>query len=148
MIREQDWLSQRQAVSMLELLIAVFVLAVALVPLFDLFRHGSQTMKMEREHVLATSLASELVDQIVCIPFRNIPIVGGTPISTTPGEELYLVQNLPTSRIILTDLPDGFERTLTIENISEKLKKIQAVVSWGPQLSRNVSCQVLLEWSP
>jgi hypothetical protein len=144
----RESLPPRLGLTMVEIVVSVFVFAVALVPLFDLFRRGASTIRMEREHILAVGLASELVDQITCFPFRDVPDVGGVPIDQSTVEEMYLVQNVPSTRLILSHLPNGFSRTLTIESVSKKLKKIKAEVSWGPDLNRRVSCQALMEWSP
>jgi len=138
----------RHGLTVVELMVAVLVFGVALIPLFDIFRMSSATIRMEREHLIATYLATELVDQIACFPYRTIPEVNGIPIQETEGAELYLVQDQPATRLVLTALPEGFERTLTIHTLSGNLKKIKAIVAWGRGAGRNVSSQTLLEWTP
>lgn len=138
----------KNAFSLVELVVAMFIFSLALIPLIDLFSKNTESIEMAREYVMATGFASELVDQVSCMPYSKIPVVNQTPIETNSEQELYLVENEPSTRLILGEIPEEFSVTLTILEVTENLKKICSEVTWHEDGVRSTSCQVLIDWKP
>ena len=131
----------------IELLIAILVFGLALVPLFDVFSKGSGLIKATRESVVAVNLASEVVDQISGMHYQDIPVLNGYPLDSSADQAL-LWQGRPGSRLFLTPLPEGFSRILSIVPINSKAKKITAQIVWGGSPEHQVTISGVREWSP
>jgi hypothetical protein len=137
----------RRAITMIELLISLFIFAACLVPVFDLFRRVSETSRVTQEEVTAFHAAAELVEQVSLVPFAALPLTSGLPLPKG-SQELQLVADTPAAVLVLSPLPATFDRELTIEQVSARLKLIKAVVAWGTAPRHTSTCQVLVEWRP
>lgn len=132
---------------MIEVLIAVFLFALCLLPIFQLLERSSTTTRTTREEIQASNLASELLDQISTIPFDSLAIVADLPVKNLDNG-LQLVEGRPETRLVLSALPDGFDRTLTIESLSPTLKLVKTRIEWNKSPRHSVVFQTLLEWVP
>ena len=147
----------RCGMTMLELLVAVFILGIAVVPIFDLLTRGAVQARVSREETLAVVANAELVDQIQCMPFADLRV--------KPGEETRQLGNSdngkclvgngetpetgnPSTVLFLSPVPDDFTRTVTIMPISDYLKKITVSVKWGGDTAHEVTYSVFMEYSP
>ena len=137
----------RQAVTFIEILISIVLFAVALIPVFDLMGKGAGLTRETQESLSASHLAAEVVDQISCMPFRDIPVLSGFPLTDKENGAL-LVEGRWSSMLILGRLPDGFHRELTIESLSAYMKKITAKISWGTTPRHSLSYCGIREWTP
>lgn len=136
-----------RGVTLIEIMISLLIFAACLVPVFDLFRRVSETSRVTQEEVVAFQAAAELVEQLTVVPFDALPVTNELPLKGS-GEGLQLRQGIPGSILVLGDLPAGFERVLTIEEVSPRLKLIKAAVAWGTAPRRTSICQALVEWTP
>lgn len=146
----------RAGMSLVEILISLFLMSLALLPIFDLISKGSQLARTNEDEVVAFNLAAELIDQIACIPFHCLPPIGER-ILTNEDNGVYLIDLGPEvpynpTLLVLSTLPRGFERTLTIENFNPRpnccLKKVTARVAWGTDPPRQFTLCSLVEWRP
>ncbi|MBF0499230.1 MAG: hypothetical protein HQM09_03815 [Candidatus Riflebacteria bacterium] len=143
----------RFGVTMIELILSVFILAVALLPTFDLLTKGTRQVRISREETLAVAYNAELIDQIMCMPFNDIATMTSKSIlSTDNGKCLtgdLLTGGHVTTLLYLSPLPDEFQRTISIEEvIPDYLKKITVSVKWGNDIKHEVKYSVFMEYSP
>ena len=136
-----------RGLSLIEILVAVLVFALGLLPVFDLFRRSIQTYQFGRDEVVAGALAHELIDQIRGMPFGDVPILSERPL-TNADDGAELLGGRPATRLDLTHLERGFERYLTVEEVHDRLKKIRCRVTWGTSPRRTLEAEVLREWAP
>ncbi|MGM0600146.1 MAG: hypothetical protein ACQETH_10065 [Candidatus Rifleibacteriota bacterium] len=137
----------KKAYSFVEILVASFIFAIALLPLFSLLSSSSTTAKITKERVLANNFAIELVNQICTMRFADIPVVGGFPLGNDADNAL-LQQGKPCTKLSLTEIPDNFTRELTIENLGDKAKMVKAVIRWGKKPAHQFVISRVLEWAP
>lgn len=64
--------SRRRGLSYIEVIIAVFVLAVGLLPAFSVFSRGNQGTMMTRDEILAQTYCSELIDYAQALGFDDL----------------------------------------------------------------------------
>ncbi|MBF0547981.1 MAG: hypothetical protein HQM08_26325 [Candidatus Riflebacteria bacterium] len=137
----------KAAMSLLEIVVSVFIFGLCLLPIFELLGKSRQIARVTQEEITASNLAVELVDQICCMPFDQIPIMNEIPLKND-GNGYRLLQGKVATELILSPLPEGYDRTLTIESISQCIKLVKAEVGWGNNPHRNSSIECLLEWTP
>lgn len=133
--------------TLIELVVAIFLFALCLLPIFQLLERSSQTTRTTREEIQASNLASELLDQISTIPFDSLVIVADLPVKNLDNG-LQLVEGKPETRLVLSPLPEGFDRTLTIESLSSTMKLVKTRIEWNKSPRHSVVFQTLLEWVP
>jgi hypothetical protein len=123
--------------SFVEVLIAVLVLGVILIPLFRMFSQGASGTVQNREEVLARSMAESIVNKLKSLDFKDSLIQTG-PItdpswivgSEVQGAELmkrFIFRMEVSDPIKIPDLPFGFKTvilqvTWTSEGIPNTLK--------------------------
>ena len=82
--------SQR-AFSFVEIMVAVVLIAIGLLPLFSLFVSTSSDVSNTIDEVLATTYANELIDSIIAhkfseipssVPYAEVPTLAGNPFFT------------------------------------------------------------------
>lgn len=137
---------KRKGVTLIEIMISVLILGLTLLPVFDLIKMGARRVRNTQEEVTASNLATELVEQIMCMPYSLVPVVSERPLpNSDSGDKL---SNDLSTIIVLSNIPDGFQRFLSIESVSTRLKKITAKVEWGNSPTRKIIHTSLMEWRP
>lgn len=134
-------------ISLLELLLALVVLSVGLLPVFDLLRRSGEAYRFSRDEVVAIHLAGEVVDQLAGMPFSQLPTLADRPLGEAE-QGMLLVPGRIETRLELSALPPGYERVLTIAEVHPRLKRISCLIRWGSKPSRKHLAEVLVEWQP
>jgi type II secretory pathway pseudopilin PulG len=134
-------------VTLLEILVSLLVFAIGLLPVFDLIRRSTEVARFSREEVIARYLALELADQVAAMPFSLIPDLGDRPLRNE-DDGAVLLQGRAETLLVMTPMPPGFSRFLTIETINPRLKRIRARLAWGTFPAREVVITSLTEWRP
>jgi type II secretory pathway pseudopilin PulG len=104
-------LSLHAAFSLLEILIAVIVIALALVPIFSVMTTSHKDVRAAMEEVIASNLASELLETLQALPAALIPLGHAGELQAgafAPAEAAGY-------RTILADCPPGFTRHLFVD---------------------------------
>jgi len=150
-------ISLRTGLTLVEVLISMFLLGAALIPIFDLISKGAQTSQTNEEEIIAASLAMELVDQIATIPYKYLPLISERML-TNEDNGAYLLdlrgprREFNPTLLLLSHLPKGYERVLTIDNFTNRpnglLKKVTVTISWGSFPHRIFTISSLVEWRP
>ncbi len=138
---------RRQAYSFIEVVIAVVIFGLALIPVFHLISRGTAMTKFSKETVIASNLANELASQICSMRFADVPIVGGVPLGNEADNALLQEGKLFT-RLKLTQMPEGFIRELTIEKFSPKSKVIKVMIAWDKSPEHRLTIDRIFEWAP
>ncbi|MBF0499440.1 MAG: hypothetical protein HQM09_04875 [Candidatus Riflebacteria bacterium] len=134
-------------VSMVEIMVSILIFGFCLLPVFELISRSNQTVHVTQDEIKAFSLSAELIDQISCMPFDAIPVMNEYPLKNSDnGSQLY--ENKIATKLILSELPDGYVRFLTIETVSPRMKLIKAKIEWGTNPRHQQSFQSILEWTP
>lgn len=135
-----------RGITLVELLVSVFILALALLPTFDLLTRGVSQVRVSREEIIATLAGSELLDQILCMPF---PDLADTPkLEIPPSFSGNLVASQSSTALFLSPLPEAFRLTLAIKSCSDYLKKVSVTVAWKTEASHEVRFSSFMEYSP
>ena len=120
----------RNGLSMVEILVAVGILAVVMLPVGLSFSAGSRGLQMTAEEFTAHAAGLELMEQLMAAPFSLL-----TP-GTYADNTLWDGQPLaPGSPLILHLSPSlGFERRLVISEIRKgpvvRFKKLEVTITW------------------
>ncbi|MBI4871379.1 MAG: prepilin-type N-terminal cleavage/methylation domain-containing protein [Candidatus Riflebacteria bacterium] len=125
----------RDGFSLVEILLAVLVLALACVPVLMLFPSGARRTAFGdaqlRAHLRAEALLSQSVDMAIRTGFRNLPIGQGVPVTGgAAGSEAVRFEGVPgypglwkvTSQVewrLPTDPPD-LSHTCTVRSLVHK----------------------------
>ena len=110
---------QRKAFSMLEILISLIVVAVAFLPIYNLFRFGSQGAVNNIYEVTASNYAADLINFVRDIRSHQIKTVAGNSNKITLSSDEQIATFF--SRIGLTAPPPvktPFSRRLELEKFS------------------------------
>lgn len=137
----------RKGVSFVEIVVSLFLFALAVLPVFDLMRRSGELARVSREQVVANLLAAETLNQICCMSYSDIPVINGFPLDDAWNGAM-LLQGQPDTTLYLSSLPPGFSRELTIEEFSARSRKIRVRVAWGKAPEHQVTLAAIREWSP
>ncbi|NLI75558.1 MAG: prepilin-type N-terminal cleavage/methylation domain-containing protein [Candidatus Riflebacteria bacterium] len=107
----RGWNAPRGAFSLLEVLIAVVVIALALVPIFSVMTTSHKDVRSAMEEVIASNLASELLETLQALPAPLIPL--GHAGELQAGA--FAAAEAAGYRTTLADCPPGFTRHLFVE---------------------------------
>ncbi|MBF0409816.1 MAG: prepilin-type N-terminal cleavage/methylation domain-containing protein [Candidatus Riflebacteria bacterium] len=138
-------MNKKRGMTLIEIVVSVLVLGLCLVPVFDLLRKSGTVTKAGQDEVIASNLAAEIVDQISCMPFKDIPDLAEREFGNADNEALLMGGKISTI-LILSDLPAGYKRFLKIETISSRLKKVSTKVKWGTNPVHEIKMPILIEW--
>ncbi len=138
---------RRQGITMLELVISVFILGLALLPVFELLTRGAHHERVSRDETLAVAMGSELLDQIQCMPYADLQVTSDLPIGNADHGS-NLVQNRDSTVLMITPVHEQFTRTLTIEDLSDYLRKITVKVTWRSEAEHTVHLTTFMEYAP
>jgi len=133
--------------TLVEILVATLVFALTIITISDFYGKTTQQIRLTREYIYAHVIAVELVDQICCMPFKKVPVLSERPVDDGLDGSL-LVQGSVATRLVLSRLPEGFSRQLSITEITPGLKRIDVKVFWGKGARHSFSSQALMEWQP
>lgn len=139
--------AQRTGYSLIEILIAVLIFGIAMIPVFHLIYHGSHITRFSKESVIATNLANELTNQICSMHYADVPLVNEVPLDNNADNAL-LKEGRAGTRLKLTAMPSTFFRTLTVEKFSPKSLVVKAKVGWSGSPEHQISVSRIFEWSP
>lgn len=125
----------RQALSLLEIVMAVAAMAVLIIPLLGLMTRGFSDTQATIDEVQATNLASEILEQLDAVPFAAVPPDGGATEATLSSETGALADGAelcPGSGVFLhlTDLPADFSRELLIGAIGAHRRDATVTIRW------------------
>ncbi|MBI3039696.1 hypothetical protein HYY75_11745 [bacterium] len=137
----------QRGLTFVEVLISALVFGMCLVPIFDLIGRGAAIARTSREEVLASAFSAELIDQIRGIPFNKVPPLNERPLKNSDNGALLLESQIDTM-LLLSPMPNDFERVISVESTSSKLKKLTAKVSFGKSPKHEVTMISLMEWTP
>ncbi|MBF0406534.1 MAG: hypothetical protein HQM10_04220 [Candidatus Riflebacteria bacterium] len=136
--KANNWHKIRTGLSLIEIMIAVFILAAAILPIFDVMMKSLRISKNSREEVIAANLASELIDQISCMPYESLSPVLPIADHELPDDEngrslnqALLIEAKLGTMLILSNLPPGFRRFLSVEKVTPNLRKVSVKVLFG-----------------
>lgn len=137
----------RKGVSFVEIVVSLFLFALAVLPVFDLMRRSGELARVSREYVVANLLAAETLNQICCMNYADIPVINGFPLDDAWNGSM-LLQGQPDTTLRLSSLPQDFSRELTIEEFSARSRKVKVRVAWGKSPEHQVTLAAIREWSP
>lgn len=118
-----------------EILMAVVVLSVLLVPLVTLMTTGFRDTQATIDEVQGANLAGELVEQLDALPFSALPPEGpasGVTLSTQSGSLADGVETVPGSgfRFHLSALPPTFSRELSVRRVGSTRREAVVTIRW------------------
>jgi len=134
-------------VSLVEILVSVFLFGLCLVPVFSVFGKMTDQSRFNRDTILGMQLAVELVDQVSGMPFQAVPLLAARPLSNRENG-ILLQRGRPETMLVLSPLPPGFERFLTVAAASPRTRLVRGVVTWGTMPKHESRWEALMEWSP
>lgn len=120
--------------SLIEVMIAVTILAFALLPLFLYMRTGTQVVEGTREIATATFLASQALEEVRAWPFESLADEDLTRTGAPPGPSAESIMNGPESSRIQVGRVE-FTRTVEItptatSGADPDLKVVRVRVEW------------------
>ncbi|NLI77639.1 MAG: type II secretion system protein [Candidatus Riflebacteria bacterium] len=120
---------RRPALSLLEILIAVGVLAAMLTPVLFSFGAGTRGIQMTQEEFVAHNAALELLEQLCATPFRLIPLGSFTDAQLKDGLPMG-----PSHPLVFHVSPQaGLQRSLEIKEVKSgqlvRFKKIEVRIA-------------------
>ncbi|MBF0498544.1 MAG: type II secretion system protein [Candidatus Riflebacteria bacterium] len=133
--------------SLVEILVAVGILAASMLPIALSFSSGNRGIQMTSDEFSAHSAAMELMEQMMSAPFRLLPV--GT------FKDANIVDGVPLGggsplRLHISAIPD-LSRELVISEVKKgamvRFKKVEVTVSWAskePGPRRSFSLKSLL----
>jgi type II secretory pathway pseudopilin PulG len=131
----------RHAYSLIEMLLVVLVIAMALLPILTSFNASHQNTRATLEEVLASNLASELIEALQALPYdqvawfaSDVTIDAAGDLHPDPFATARAAHNFP--GLAAKTLPGNIRVRLAVEPFppaatSPALKKIELTVSWG-----------------
>ncbi len=116
--------------TLVEISIAVLLLAMVMVPLLAIFGSGNQTLQVTTGAMVAHAAALELIEQLMLIPFADLP--DGT-LSDDRVRNLLPIGDGSPWRFHLSDVP-SVRRQVVISTLSRngqaRFKKVVVRVEW------------------
>ncbi|MBF0405939.1 MAG: prepilin-type N-terminal cleavage/methylation domain-containing protein [Candidatus Riflebacteria bacterium] len=120
---------KRNAISLIEILVAVAILGFAMLPIAFSFSSGTRGIQMGFDEFLAHSAALELLEQTASIPFSVLPTGNFNNAAIQDGASIG-----GTPLLFKISVSKGIERELKIEEIKKngviRAKKISVKVTW------------------
>jgi prepilin-type N-terminal cleavage/methylation domain-containing protein len=137
----------RPGFTMIEVLLALVILSLCVIPVFDSLGRTMRQARFSRDSVLAMQLAVEVVDQVCSMPFQAVPLAGGHVLDSG-ADGSRLIEGRVDSLLVLSPLPEGFARVLAVRQVSPRLKRVECTVSWAGSVPGRSTWQALTEWAP
>ena len=141
------FLTRYRAFSMIELLIALVMIALAMFPIMSVLSASHGDSRTTMEEVLASNLASELVEAVQTLPFELIP----QNVDAEVAQGTFAQAAAAGYRIGLASPPVGFKRFLKTETLAVE-SAVPAGLSLGVQeraasAAAILKIRVRIEWS-
>ena len=140
------------AFSLLEVLVAVVVLAVVVTPLFNTMQTSHQQSARILEETLAANAGTSLLETLCAIPFSHLPEVPEDTPEAALAAHFTDLSEVP----VLPPPPQGFTRTVTVRYIFRRTtdpaqdsrwgnqKLVTVKVSWKPDSLNGLTTRVLV----
>jgi prepilin-type N-terminal cleavage/methylation domain-containing protein len=113
-----------QGFSLIELLLAVVILVIALVPIMDSITASHQYAKAGKENTILLNYGRQKMEDVLAMSFDTVPI-SASPGTPTALSDTVTVLGKTVSRDVLVDLYDGDGDSIP----DSKLKKITVVTA-------------------
>jgi prepilin-type N-terminal cleavage/methylation domain-containing protein len=135
----------RRGMSFVEILVALTILGVVVVPIFLTFHTGTQEAKRIAEEQAAVNAGSSFIEQLAHIPYSKIPLLP----PNSPDSSLRPLFSPP---MIEQDSDPRFDRQISIEDVSGPevpgrtrchMKLITVRLVWKPEYLREQSSRTL-----
>lgn len=120
----------RRGVGLVEAALAALVLATALAALFQALGLSVRGTEQVAEEMIATQLASDLIDGLSGVPFAELPEAREGPPDAVAFADLAHAQAWK-RRLARLAIPPAYEATVAIEAAPGPLKRILVRVRWG-----------------
>lgn len=133
---------RRRALSLVELIVAVGILALMVVPLFTGLHTTNAESERLAEELVAANIGSSLLEMIGRVPWSQLPVVP----ADTPDTALAALFADPTLAPPLETYPASYSRLVTIEDVSGRvghLKQITVKVVWQPAYLQQKSTRTM-----
>jgi prepilin-type N-terminal cleavage/methylation domain-containing protein len=98
--------SKENGFSLIELLLAVTILVIAIVPLMDSITASFQYTQAGRENTVFLNYARQKMEDVLAMRFDSIP-VSASPGTPTALSDTVTIAGQSVNRIVLVDLYDG-----------------------------------------
>lgn len=136
-------MSYNKGFTLLEVVIAAFVLGVVVVGLFSLITLTVRASYDGQKRIIATSLANEKMEQIRNLPYASVGTVGGIPNGSIP-QSTQIVRNNDTYTVAtdiryIDDPYDGTATSTPVDTVNTDYKQARVEVTWtSPTVNRPV----------
>lgn len=115
-------MNSKSGISLIEIIVAIGLLAAVLAPVFLIFSSGNRNMEMTEAEFRAHNCAIEIMEQIISLPYKHIK--SGTYTSSDVKNGLNFANSA-----ILYKISENYESELKVEDMKEKGKSIFKKVS-------------------
>ncbi|MBF0409832.1 MAG: hypothetical protein HQM10_20995 [Candidatus Riflebacteria bacterium] len=133
---------KRKAFGLIEAVLAAVCFIVAAIPITSLFSFNIENSKVIHLKVLSYTAAIELVNQVSMIELKKLSDgkfdIGANEISYPLGSDSG------SPKLLMSKLPEGFSRILSIEKIDENSVKIIASLKVTDQPRANIEIYRIL----
>ncbi len=131
--------SQQRGLTLVEVMLAATVLALALVGMIQVVVSGSEMLDVSRKQTIAMQIIHGQIEQVRLLNWTQIGTLGSTDtVSVEAGDN-----TLSTKMFIFgTNLPaiaKGFTCTRTISDVRTDLKQVTITVTWTGSTGRTYS---------
>ncbi|UCH81608.1 MAG: prepilin-type N-terminal cleavage/methylation domain-containing protein [Nitrospiraceae bacterium] len=104
--RKQSTDNGQNGFSLLELLIAVVILVIAIVPLMDSITASFQYAQAGKENTIILNYARQKMEDVLAMHFDTVP-VSASPGTPTALSDTITIAGQTVNRLVLVDLYDG-----------------------------------------
>lgn len=115
--------SKENGFSLIELLLAVTILVIAIVPLMDSLTASFQYTQAGKENTIFLNYARQKMEDVLAMRFDSVPI-SASPGTPTALSDTVTVSGQTVNRLVLVDLYDGTGDAVP----DSDLKKISVIV--------------------
>jgi len=136
----QRYFSEKRAgFTLVELIIAIFILGIAITAVLGIFPLGMQIIKFSETATVATHLANAKIEEVISTPYKEIPL------GTTTESTLLA----PFQRYVREMRVNYVDPSLNLQESSSDtgIKKIEIIVSWKSSLkisNKNIKITTLI----
>jgi prepilin-type N-terminal cleavage/methylation domain-containing protein len=131
--------SQQRGLTLIEVMLAAAVLAVALVGMIQVVVSGSEMLDVSRKQTIAMQIIHGQIEQVRLLNWTQIGALGSTDTvsveagdNTSSGKMFIFGSNLPA-------IAKGFMCTRTVADVRTDLKQVTITVTWTGNTGRSYS---------
>lgn len=129
--------------SFVELLIAIIILTIGLVFSLHVYSQSFKLRTLTSERLFASSWAESNLEQLSCIPFKDL--IPGRIEANREEKKIELNAGSPASTLIIPPLPENMEGSMEIMLVSKTLKWITVKVDWGQDTTSQLEFTTFVE---